>query len=479
MATKQDAIFKMVGYSPHREQLKFHSSGARFRVACCGRRFGKSTMAARDLEPSLLDVNRSLQFWAVGPTYDLGEKEFRVVWNDLMIKLGLGKDKRIKRAYNKKQGNMFIQFPWGTRFEVRSADHPDYLVGEALDGVIVSEAAKQQPDVWTKYLMPSLSDRQGFATFPTTPEGQNWLYRLWQQGQNPKFKNWASWQFPSWANEVVYPLGRQDPEILELEQSLSKEEFDQEIGAEFTAFVGKIYGEFDEKMHVKTVEYDPSLPNYIAFDWGFAAPMAAVEFQVDADDNIRVWRIYYKSWQTLNDNLKAMKDRPQPAGYKIDLCFGDAASPDNIQTVNQSFAPCIGDPAAKTDWLSGVMLMKRFLKPRDTGLYDTDGFPIYVPKFFVDYSCDEFINEISNYRSKKPPKGRNAPELPQGIDDHCMDAIRYGLMHLFHLGAQHHLSEVADVNGLSGYVDDLTDVASPGAVLEAGMDSFFTIGDRF
>jgi hypothetical protein len=478
MTTKRDAIFDLVGYKPHKEQLKYHNSTARFRVACCGRRFGKSTMAARDLEPHLLDHTRALQFWSVGPTYDLAEKEFRVVWNDLMIKLKLGKDKRVKRAYNKKQGNMFLEFPWGTRFEVRSADKPDYLVGEALDGVIVAEAAKQQQDTWTKYLMPSLSDHQGFATFPTTPEGQNWLYKLWQQGQNPKYRNWASWQFPSWANEVIYPGGRQDDEILELENNLSVEEFGQEIGAEFTAFVGKIYGEFNEKLHVKEVEYNPALPNYVAFDWGFTSPLAAVEFQVDADDNVYIWRVHYKAWSTLLDNLEQMKRREQPPGYKVDLCFGDAAMPDNVITVSQFFAPCISDPAAKADWLTGVMLVKRFLKPYDTGLYDADGFPIYRPKFFIDFSCDEFIREINNYRSKKPPKGRNAPELPQGIDDHCMDAIRYGLMHLFHLGAQHHLTDVADVNGLL-VPNDLTDIDSAGAVEEAGLQSFFTTGDRF
>jgi hypothetical protein len=478
---KRDAVFKTVGYTPHKEQLKYHDSTARFRIACCGRRFGKSTMAARDMEPHILDVQNKYLFWFVGPTYDLGEKEFRVIWNDLMIKQGLGRDKRVKRAYQKKQGNMYLEFPWGTRLEVRSADKPDYLVGEALDGVIMAEAAKQSQETWTKYIMPSLSDKQGFATFPTTPEGFNWLYKLWQMGQNPKHVNWASWQFPSWSNTAVYPGGRQDPEILELQESLSEEEFDQEIGAEFGAFVGKIYPEFREQLHVTTVEYDPQLPNYIAFDWGFTNPFAAVEFQVDADDNIRVWRVHYKAWMTLHDHLETMRNREQPEGYKITMCFGDPANPEKIAEVNQLFAPCMGDPACKLDWSEGVMLVKRFLKPRKTGLLGPDGEPIMRPKFFVDFSCGEMISEFNNYKSKNAPKGRNAPELPAGVDDHCMDAIRYGLMHLFKLGAQYHLTDVAAENGLSseGVPDDLSDVDSLGAAAEAGLTSFFTTSDRF
>lgn len=482
---KRDSVFKTVGYRPHREQLRFHNSKARYRVACCGRRFGKSTMAARDLVPHLLDISQRYMFWAVGPTYDLGEKEFRVVWHDLMIKQGLGRDKRVKRAYNKKQGNMYLEFPWGTRLEVKSADKPDYLVGEALDGAIVAEAAKQNRETWTKYIMPSLSDKRGFATFPTTPEGYNWLYDVWMDGQNPEVLEWDSWRFPSWANTVVYPGGFDDPEIQSLRRTLSEEEFDQEIGANFGAFVGKIYPEFDEKLHVKNVEYNPALPNYIAFDWGFTNPLAAVEFQVDADDNVYVWRVHYKAWLTLREHLDIMRAREHPPEYKVDMCFGDPANPEKIAEVGQDFAPCMGDPACKTDWSEGVMLVKRFLKPRETGLYDAYGEHVLKPKFFVDFSCTDMIREFNNYKSKNKPKGRNAPELPQGMDDHCMDAIRYGLMHLFKLGANYHLTDVADSNGLQAYLagtndGDYTDLTSVGAVEEAGMGStFFTMDGRF
>ena len=165
--------FQTIGYTPHPKQWLYHNSEARFRVPVCGRRFGKSMMAGKDLQPDLFLPNQ--RFWIVGPTYDLGEKEFRVIWDDLIIAQELGKDKRIKKAYNKRSGDMYIEFPWKTRLEVRSADHPENLVGEALNGVIVSEAAKHKVDTWERYIRPALADKQGWATFPTTPEGQNWL----------------------------------------------------------------------------------------------------------------------------------------------------------------------------------------------------------------------------------------------------------------------------------------------------------------
>lgn len=218
------AWFDKIGYAPHAPQRLYHDSKARFRCACCGRRFGKSTMAARDLEPKLFQHN--CMYWIVGPTYDLGEKEFRVVWNDLIVRQKLGKDKRIKKSYNKKQGDMYIEFvPWRTRLEVRSADHPQNLVGEALDGVILSEAAKHKKDTWERYIFPALSDKRGFADFVTTPEGFNWLYDIWSTGRNPDEPLFESWTFPSWANSAVYPGGRKDPEILLLERNSIPEWF--------------------------------------------------------------------------------------------------------------------------------------------------------------------------------------------------------------------------------------------------------------
>jgi len=85
-------------------------------------------MAGKDLEPKLFLPNK--MFWIVGPVYSLAEKEFRVIWQDLIINRKLGQDKTIKRAYSPKQGNMWIEFPWGTKLECKSADHSENLVGE-------------------------------------------------------------------------------------------------------------------------------------------------------------------------------------------------------------------------------------------------------------------------------------------------------------------------------------------------------------
>jgi len=441
--TVVSSYFKSVGYEPFKEQWAYHNSEARFRVATCGRRFGKSTMAGRDAVPKHMLVPHHLM-WCVGPTYDLAEKEFRVIWNDLIIKKKFGKDKRVKKAYNKKQGDMRIELPWGSKVECRSAEHPDLLVGEALDHVIMCEAAKHKKETWDRFIRPSLADRRGSADFPTTPEGYNWLYELWGLGRDPTLPQYESWKFPSWFNTHVYPGGIDDEEIDLLRRTMDQEWFAQEIGADFASFVGKIFPDWDEFLHVRPHTFNPLWKNYIAFDWGYTNPLAAVEFQVSPTDQIYVWRVYYKSYQTIKDVANFLKSQDQPEGYRVDLCFGDPADPEAVQSMSVELGVQVWAPKelkADYTWLDGIMLMRQFMRNDRQVTEDEYGTPEYEPSFFIDPSCRPVIKEFSNYRSKAPIKGANVPEFGQKMEDHTIDALRYALLCIFKLGANGHLTE--------------------------------------
>lgn len=448
LAIDKNKFFERVKYRPHsRAQWTYHQSKARFRVAVCGRRFGKSKMAGVDECTRLImprDHGNKYLSWIVGPTYDLGEKEFRVIWDTLIINQKLGMDKSVKRAYNKKQGVMFIEFPWNTRVEVRSASHPETLVGEGLDRIIMSEAAKHKMETWTQILRPALSDKRGSADFPTTPEGHNWLYDLWSLGKsgNPLYE---SWNFPSWLNTVVYPEGEMDAEILEMKENMGDEEFEQEIAANFGSFVGKIYPEFNERHHVRAHVYNPMWPNYVFFDFGYTNAFAAIEVQIDPWDNVYVWREHYKSYKNLPEHIAIMRNRAQPPGYKIECGFGDAADPAATSEINDHFCRCLSLNEAKENWREGIDMVKRFLKLHQVG-EDEWGTPIEVPKFFIDPSCKNVIKEFNNYRRKPTEvvQDSNSAGAARKVDDHALDAIRYGLMHIYKLGAQVHLTETVE-----------------------------------
>src|SRR4029453_7169812 len=112
----------------------------------------------------------------VAPKYVLGEKEFRVTWRDLKK---LNVLSRCKTHYNIEQGRMDIYWPeMDSMLQVKSAERPDSLVGEGIDHVCMSEAAKHRRTTWEMYIRPALQDKRGTADFPTTPQGFNWFKGL-------------------------------------------------------------------------------------------------------------------------------------------------------------------------------------------------------------------------------------------------------------------------------------------------------------
>jgi hypothetical protein len=278
----------------------------------------------------------------------------------------------------------------------------------------------------------------------------------------------------------VYPSGRQDPEILAIERTTSYEWFMQEIGADFTAFVGKIFGEFDETVHVRQHTFNPAWTNYIAFDWGFVNSLAAIEFQVDPFDNVYIWREHYKSYWRLEQHIEFLKNREQPDGYHLDGAFGDAADPEAADYVSAHFVPCMAAPEAKDNWRQGIEVVKRFLKTYQIGVADEYGTPLEEPKLFVDPSCKETRREFLNYRAKDnvDSQTQEASKVSVAVkeDDHGLDALRYALVSLFELGAKHHLREVQGTGVL--VVPQGNVLTSPHESKDVGMNGSMSVEEN-
>lgn len=424
-------LYDRIEYHPHGGQRKFHSSTARFKVMDCGRRWGKSTSGPHDEVPRML-IKTPVLGWIVAPTYDLGEKEFRVFWHILVDVLKVPIDK--SKTFNSLRTKDFrITTGWGSSVEVRSAEHPESLVGEGLDFVIMAEAAKLKLSHWEKFIRPALADKRGSAVFVSTPEGFNWFYDLYQRGQasDPQFKDWWSYKSPTWENDIVFPGGRQDPEILAVESSSSPEVFAQEYGAEFTSFAGRIYSEFDEGYHiVHDYKFNPEWSNYLAFDWGFRNPFVCLNIQVAPNDDIYIWDEYYERNMTTTEHARRLKSIIH---WRCDAGYYDPASPEDANQLLQVFRDTsdynnvhVNDftmqPADNT-WKSGVERVKEFLKLRDQG----NG--VMRPGLFVAEECHQTIREFNTYRVKeqteKMTETRDPKEEPRKKDDHAMDAMRY------------------------------------------------------
>jgi hypothetical protein len=437
------ALYKQLEFKPHSKgQSEYLFSTARFNIPCCGRRWGKSQAAGRRMTRKLFE--RDTYNWICCPSYRLGEKEFRVVWDDFQ-KLGILK--YCKKGYSLHQGDMYIDTPWNSHLLVVSAERQDSLLGEGLSHVIMSEAARHSRNTWEQFIEPALSDLRGTADFPSTPQGFNWFHGLYELGQayassgklgtkSGEAQNYRSWRFPTWDNIIRYPGGFEDIEIQRLKERVSDNYFRQEYGAEFTALTGAIYDEWDEKIHVQPCQFNPDIPNYQAFDYGFSNPFVCLDVQISPSDDIYVWREYVERYRSNMEHGAAIKNRANPPGYRVDGRWGDFRDPDAAATLGL----IIGYVASMdVPWKWGVEQIKQFLKAR---------------KLFVDPSCTATIQSLSQLHVKPPSKsGVSISEtagdgnIQHKIDDHCADALRYLIGPLYAMGAGSHFTDVYDLNG--------------------------------
>lgn len=271
---RKDAYFEKTGYVPHDAQKQIHYNNTRHRILSNGRRWGKTLLGGKEAETMAFVKNfldQPMQGWIIGPEYVDCEKEFRVVY-DSFRKLGIDQVST-KFLNNVESGSMRIHTKWGFDLQCRSARHPESLVGEGLDFVLIVEAGRHHRRMFTEYVRPALSDKRGWSLMSGVPEIASdtaLLYWAYERGQASDKSQWASWRMPSWTNRVVFPGGRRDPEILEAEDDLTEDEFRRQYGGEFVERIGRVMKEWDDELHlVEGLDYNPTMPLYVALDYGY------------------------------------------------------------------------------------------------------------------------------------------------------------------------------------------------------------------
>lgn len=222
-----------LGIDLHPGQLSVFNSPARFRVVCCGRRWGKSEELKAEI---LKGVKDQLRIAYMCPTYKMLAEMWRAVKNLLAP---------ITRE--KKEDEHRIETINGAIVEMWSLDNPDSPRGREYDLVLIDEAAMiPSGDAWQQVIRPMLMTTRGRALFASTPRGYNWFWNLWKLGElingMPRQAGWESWQLPSINNPHLPPA-----EIEEARQISSALTFSQEYEAEFISDSGAVFRNIDKQ----------------------------------------------------------------------------------------------------------------------------------------------------------------------------------------------------------------------------------------
>lgn len=240
-------------YAPHKGQRRIHKSRARFRVVPCGRRWGKTLLAANELTKRALEQANTEYAW-VAPWF----RQSKVVYR-LMRKVLRG-----VIAY-KSDSDLRIEFKNGSVIQFFSAENPDAMRGNGFDGVVIDEAGDTLRDesVWFDVIRPTLSDRSGWALIVGTPKGRNLFFRMFSWGQDPGYADWASFTAPTSDNPII-----PKSEIESAQRELPEDSFQQEYLALFLEFGAGVFKGIDACVRGKLDEAYSRVPGHVyALGW--------------------------------------------------------------------------------------------------------------------------------------------------------------------------------------------------------------------
>ncbi len=307
------AAFDLFGHKPHTLQEDVHRSTAQMRVLACGTRWGKTTTAWAEglpaaLEPSPLRYVR--RGWVVAPSYELAEKVFREM--SLVARISIPHLVLPNSALPDSHASpmrLLIRNLGGGISEIKgkSADNPDSLLGEALDWMIVDEAARLKPSIWNSYLSARLMDRRGWSLLISTPKGKGWFFDMWRRGQagDHKEDGCESWNAPSWSNPHL--------DRGELERRRARTPgpvWDQEYGAQFIEGAGSVFRNVQECASVEEwSDPEPSRAYFAGLDLAQTLDFTVLTILDDERRVVFVERFNRIDWSTQGVRLKVALER--------------------------------------------------------------------------------------------------------------------------------------------------------------------------
>ena len=241
----------------------------RFRTVVAGRRFGKTTLAIREICYHARIPEQIC--WAILPSY----RQAKMVWWD-QLKTRLNKLNWVKKI---NEAELSILLKNNSKICLKGADGAGFenLRGSPkLNFIVLDEVANIPQQAWTEVLRPAIADSKGKALFIGTPKGiGNFLYDLYQEGLDTTNNSWSSHAFTTIQGTFV-----SQEEIEQARRDLDKKTFEQEFMATFVTYSGLVYYGFKRSENVKEFTFNkPQQIIHISIDMNIN-PMSAVCFVI-------------------------------------------------------------------------------------------------------------------------------------------------------------------------------------------------------
>lgn len=373
-------------------------------------------------------------FWIVAANYELCRPEFNYTIDFLG---SLGAFNSTRDISSPKVGKASATTKTGEFIETKTADDVRKLAAVAPDGIVIAEAAQCDYDAYLRCIGRT-AERRGWVLLSGTFEGSLSYYAdKYTEWSNPhNLEGGISYSLPSWGNPYIYPLGRDDPEILRLEALYKPVEglFEERCGAVPVPPIGLVFREFRHSVHVtEKSRYYPGRPVYLAVDpsaGGNPYSVLAVQFLPRIytephpdriDDAYVIDEIYKVGW--IDEEMIAEAQRRR---WWKDVHGGsiDAAAPDSRKRWMKLGSVVLW--SEKVMQLEGIRRLKSFL------YYERDelGNVETAPHLHLSPDVKSLPYEFGRYKRKDAVTSDREPkeEPPSDQPNHSIKALWYLLI---------------------------------------------------
>ena len=167
-----------------------------------------------------------------------------------------------------------------------------------------------------------IAERRGWLWLSGTFEGSRGWYaekfRAWQGAGRPDAR---AFSIPSWENRALYPGGRDDPEMAELEAMFPADLFMERFGGVPCAPSTLVFREFEPRVHVGPQGRPSGAAVELAIDPGYAGAYAVLAIEQRGPDVAVVDEVYMRR-HVAGDVIAACRARlwwPRVRGGVIDV----------------------------------------------------------------------------------------------------------------------------------------------------------------
>ena len=383
----------------HQAQEQITNSRVRFRVARCGRRFGKSWLSAWEMLAVATSIdNARVVYYA--PTRDDARDIMWKILKDVAGPAIVGdpNESRLEMTIKNVHGttSLIVLYGWEALQERGKG------VGVKNHFAVLDEVSKYTNFEygWQEILRPTLVDVQGGALFISTTNGFNHFYDLCNKELNDN--DYKTFHFTSYDNPHL-----KVEEIEKMKAEMTEDRAAQEIYADFRKKEGLVYKEFSRIQHV-TEDLPIEVTETLAgVDFGFTHPTAVPTIKRDYDGNYWITNEWFFSGKTEDEVCDYVSSQ------KFNKVYPDPENASAIEALRKRGVNVREVKKGKGSVASGINVVRELLKQN---------------RIKIHPSCINTIRAFEMY-SYAETKGNAIPnELPAHEFSDMLDAIRYVLM---------------------------------------------------